>query len=109
MFNRRSSEPERLTSLDAYRGFIMLVMVSAGFGFTAVARHFDAPHPAQILGYQFDESQVWRFLGKQFDHVTWGDCAFWDLIQPSFMFMVGVAMPFSHASRLGKGQSRWKI
>ena len=26
-------------------------------------------------------------------------CSYWDLIQPSFMFMVGVAMPFSYSRR----------
>jgi predicted acyltransferase len=28
---------------------------------------------------------------------------FWDLIQPAFMFMVGVAMPFAFASRVARG------
>jgi predicted acyltransferase len=91
-----SSQPARLASLDAYRGFIMLVMASAGFGLPQVARHFG-------------DSAVWRFLGYEFDHVAWTGCAFWDLIQPSFMFMVGVAMPFSHAGRLAKGQSLVQI
>ena len=89
-------QPSRLVSLDAYRGFIMLVMVSGGFGLPQVAAHFK-------------ESPLWQFLGYEFQHVPWTGCAFWDLIQPSFMFMVGVAMPFSHASRLAKGQSRLQI
>jgi len=88
-------KPGRLTSLDAYRGFIMLVMASAGFGFPEVAK-------------QFKGNPVWQFLGKQFDHIAWTGCTFWDLIQPSFMFMVGVAMPFSFASRASKGHSRWR-
>ena len=109
MVDRRTPEPERLRSLDAYRGFIMLAMVSGGFGFAAVARQFTEPHLSQLFGFEFDQSQVWQFLCYQFDHVTWSGCAFWDLIQPSFMFMVGVAIPFSHASRLNKGHSRLKI
>jgi predicted acyltransferase len=88
-------KPERLTSLDAYRGFIMLVMASAGFGFPAVAKQF-AGDPA------------WQFLGYQFDHVAWVGCSFWDLIQPSFMFMVGVAMPYSFASRQAKCHGPWR-
>lgn len=92
----RISPAERLLSLDAYRGFIMLAMVSSGFAFASLAK-------------KFPDSQTWQFLGFQFDHVTWGGWAFWDLIQPSFMFMVGVAIPFSHASRLAKGDSRAKI
>ena len=35
----------------------------------------------------------------------WVGCVLWDLIQPAFMFMVGVALPFSIASRRGEGQS----
>jgi len=83
--------PSRLTSLDAYRGFVMLLMASEGLGITQVAR-------------TFKESGFWQFLSYQTDHVQWGGCSLWDLIQPSFMFMVGVAMPYSLASRQAKGQ-----
>src|SRR5271168_3476007 len=31
-------KPGRLVALDAYRGFIMLLLASAGFGFAAVAK-----------------------------------------------------------------------
>ncbi len=82
----------RLVSLDAYRGFIMLAMASGGFAFAHVAKQ----HP---------DGDFWQSLAYQFDHVAWAGCSFWDLIQPSFMFMVGVALPFSHASRMARGQS----
>src|SRR5262249_48129454 len=55
------------------------------------------------------DSSVWQFLSFHFDHAAWEGGGFWDMIQPSFMFMVGVAMPYSHASRLAKGQSSAKI
>jgi heparan-alpha-glucosaminide N-acetyltransferase len=93
---RDTKESTRLVSLDAYRGFIMLAMVSGGFAFHAVAK-------------KFPDSGWWQFLGHQFEHVEWAGCSFWDLIQPSFMFMVGVAMPYSHASRKAKGAPTWKI
>ena len=49
-------------------------------------------------------------LAKRFEHVQWRGCGFWDLIQPSFMFMVGVALPYSIASRRAKGQTYgWMI
>jgi predicted acyltransferase len=83
-------------SLDAYRGFIMLVMASGGFALTRVATHHE-------------DSAFWQALAYQFDHVKWTGCAFWDLIQPSFMFMVGVAIPFSFASRRARGQSLLRI
>ncbi len=90
--------PARLVSLDAYRGFIMLTMASGGFAFAEVARKLD------LSGDDF-ASRLWRVLAYQFDHVAWTGCAFWDLIQPSFMFMVGVALPYSFASRQAKGES----
>jgi predicted acyltransferase len=53
----------------------------------------------------FPDSPVWSFLAFQTEHVPWIGCSFWDLIQPSFMFMVGVAMPYSFASRQRRGDS----
>ena len=73
--------PPRLVSLDAYRGFIMLILAADGFGLARAAQ----AHP---------DSPLWRFLGQQFEHVEWRGCGLWDLIQPSFMFMVGVAIFF---------------
>jgi predicted acyltransferase len=88
------SLPERLVSLDAYRGFIMLAMASSGF------------HLARVAKEHFPGQPVWEFLAYQSEHVKWTGCSFWDLIQPAFMFMVGVAMPFSYASRRARGESR---
>lgn len=83
---------QRLLSLDAYRGFIMLLLASGGFHFRDVAR--DIP-----------DSRVWQLLGQQTRHVEWLGCTLWDMIQPSFMFMVGVAMAYSYAARKARGQS----
>src|SRR5216683_1549422 len=82
----------RLVSLDAYRGFIMLLLVSEGFG-VAVLQHYPR----------------WAWLAAQFDHSAWEGCTFWDLIQPAFTFMVGVAMPFSFARRAAIGTSTWEL
>ncbi len=79
-------------SLDAYRGFVMLAMASGGLGLARVAKSHQG-------------SPIWEFLGYHTDHVAWRGCSFWDLIQPSFMFMVGVSMPFSYANRRRLGQS----
>ena len=76
----------RLISLDAYRGFIMLLLVSEGFGFGVLKDHTG-----------------WAWLATQADHAAWEGCTFWDLIQPAFTFMVGVAMPFAFASRIAQG------
>ncbi len=83
---------ERLVSLDAYRGAIMLLMASSGLGLAQVAR-------------QFPDSGLWQFLAHQTDHAPWAGMRLWDIIQPAFMFMVGVALPWSVANRRTRGQS----
>lgn len=87
---------QRLVSLDAFRGFIMLMMASSGFGFAQMA----ATHK---------DSAFWGFLGSQTSHREWIGCAFWDLIQPSFMFMVGVAMAWSYAKRREAGHGYFSL
>ena len=81
----------RLRSLDTYRGLVMLLMVSGGLGLVDVASHFP-------------NSRVWQFLARQADHARWQGCTLWDLIMPAFLFIVGVALPFSIASRRRRGQ-----
>src|SRR5687767_13150644 len=76
------STVQRYLALDAYRGFIMLMLVSGGFGLRALA-----------------EDPRFRQIAAQFEHVPWEGAVFWDLIQPAFLFMVGAAMPFSLARR----------
>ena len=83
----KPSAQQRYLALDAYRGFIMFVLVSGGFGLAELAQH----RPA------------FTGMAKQFDHMPWEWIAFWDLIQPAFMFMVGVAMPFALARRIEQG------
>lgn len=102
---RGSGPPARLMSLDAYRGFIMLAMASSAFGFSTMANSPDVLD--QFSGTAWDGTWrgVWRWLAYEFEHVPWTGCGFWDLIQPSFMFMVGVAVPFSTARRAQIGQS----
>ena len=74
----------------------MLLMASSGFGIPQIAKNFP-------------ESGVWKFLGHEFDHVAWTGCALWDLIQPAFMFMVGVALPWSIANRQARGETFGKM
>ncbi len=88
--------PARLVSLDAYRGFIMLAMASGGLALAQVAKHLPDGSLRDLLAYHFD-------------HVAWVGGGFWDMIQPSFMFMVGVAMPYSYASRHSRGDSDARI
>jgi heparan-alpha-glucosaminide N-acetyltransferase len=57
------------------------------------------------LARAYPDSPAARFLASMLDHRAWVGCAPWDLIQPAFMFMVGVSLPFSIASRRARGQS----
>jgi predicted acyltransferase len=88
----RALPPLRLASLDAYRGFVMLLMASELLQIPQVAA-------------SFRKSPAWGLLARQFSHAQWAGCTLWDLIQPSFMFLVGVALSYSYAARRARGQS----
>lgn len=83
---------KRVGSIDAYRGLVMLLMVAEVMHFCRVARHFP-------------DSRLWGFLCFHQSHVPWVGCSIHDMIQPSFSFLVGVALPFSLASRSRRGQT----
>jgi len=55
----------------------------------------------------FAEGSLGEGIISQFHHHPWNGLRFWDLIQPFFMFIVGVAMPFSLAARKRKGAGRF--
>lgn len=86
----------RVTSIDAYRGFVMLLMAGEVLRFGHVAKN--------LPGNSF-----WAFLDQQQSHVDWRGCVLHDLIQPSFSFLVGVALPWSLASRQGRGDGFGKM
>src|ERR1039457_7005109 len=86
------SAPPRNIAVDAYRGFVMLLMVSEVMSFASVA-------------HAFPGSLFWRILAFNQTHVEWSGMGLHDTIQPGFTFLVGVALPYSIHSRLSKGQS----
>jgi predicted acyltransferase len=85
--------PQRLASLDAYRGFVMFLMMAEVLRLAQAA--------AAVPGNAF-----WGFLAFHQTHAPWAGCSLHDLIQPSFSFLVGVAVPYSMASRAARGQSK---
>jgi heparan-alpha-glucosaminide N-acetyltransferase len=97
---------ERLMSLDAYRGLTMLLMASGGLAIGRLV-HNDPDFVHKFEGKWFGKAWAlfWQTASSQLEHVAWTGCTAWDLIQPSFMFMVGVAMPYSYASRTARGDS----
>lgn len=85
----------RVGSIDAYRGFVMLLMLTEAMDIPGVTKRFSG-------------SGFWSFVGHEFSHSTWIGCSLFDLIQPGFSFLVGVALPYSLARRATVGQSQWQ-
>jgi predicted acyltransferase len=81
---------DRIHSVDFFRGFTMFLLIGESTLF------YD--HLNTIEG-----SSVAHFIGTQLTHHEWHGLHFWDLIQPFFMFIVGVAIPFAVANRRKKG------
>ena len=84
--SRETAAPRRFAPLDAFRGLIMILLVSDGFGFQALVR-----------------DPRYHAIAVQFDHVPWVGAVFYDLIAPAFLFMVGMSMPFSLGRRTEQG------
>ena len=89
------SLPGRITSVDFFRGFTMFLLAGEASGLYETLFKFD--------------SSIVQFFGTQLSHHEWHGLHFWDLIQPFFMFIVGVAIPFAVANRLKKGDSEQTI
>jgi heparan-alpha-glucosaminide N-acetyltransferase len=83
----------RNVAVDAYRGFVMVLMMAEVLRLARVAR-------------AFPDNWFWSILAFNQTHVPWAGCSLHDLIQPSFSFLVGVALPYSLARRLATGASR---
>ena len=94
----QSFEPaavNRITSIDFFRGFTMFLLAGEA---TELYGQLEASHSGFI-----------HFIGTQLSHHEWHGLHFWDLIQPFFMFIVGVAIPFAVANRMKKGDSTGTI
>ena len=89
---RDSAATTRITSIDAFRGFVMFLML-------AEAMRLWTLHAA------FPASRFWAIVAFNTTHVPWQGCSLHDLIQPAFSFLVGAALPFSIAKRRARGES----
>jgi len=78
-------KPDRLVSLDAFRGFTIVGMILVN-------------NPGS-----------WSHIYPQLDHAEWNGWTFTDWIFPFFLWIVGVAMTFSFSVRMTKGDSRKKL
>ena len=78
----------RLTSLDALRGFDMFWIVGGEEIVHALAKVSD--------------TGVVRLVDEQMDHKAWQGFAFYDLIFPLFVFIVGVSLVFSLSKTIAR-------
>lgn len=80
-FERTHSAPERLFSLDLFRGVTIAAMI--------------------VVNSQSSDSAYWPL-----QHAKWNGWTPTDLIFPFFLFIVGVSLVFSCQARLERGDSR---
>jgi predicted acyltransferase len=94
-----ASTSQRLYSLDALRGFDMFWILGAEEIFHALAKATGSP--------------FWGSIATELTHPDWNGFHFYDLIFPLFLFIAGVATPFSVGRELEKGKSRnellWRV
>lgn len=82
----------RLYSLDALRGFDMFWIIGAEEIFHKLAK---------ITGFP-----LWVSMSEQLTHPDWNGFHFYDLIFPLFLFLAGVATPYSVGRDLENGKTR---
>jgi len=89
---RTSLPQQRLYSLAALRGFDMFWIMGAEEIFHSLAKATGAP--------------FWEAISNQFTHPDWNGFHFYDLIFPLFLFIAGVATPYSVGRELEKGKTK---
>ena len=88
----------RLTSLDALRGFIMLWIM----GGDSIGHALTKMEPTGLVG----------LLSTQLNHVDWEGFRFYDLIFPTFVFIIGISIVYSLArtvEREGRGAAVQRV
>src|SRR5665213_2941650 len=83
-----TTDTQRLTSLDALRGFDMFWILGADSFVYAL--------------HEMSDNPVTKFLAKELDHAEWNGFHFYDLIFPLFVFIMGVSTVFSLTKIIGR-------
>ena len=86
---------QRLYSLDALRGFDMFWIIGADAVINKIANTTESP--------------FFEVLAKQFTHAGWNGFRVYDLIFPLFLFLAGVATPYSIGKQMDIGKSRKEL
>ena len=89
------NKSNRLLSLDALRGFDMFWIIGGEEIFHVLKTYTGFP--------------LFVWMSAQLEHSEWNGFSFYDLIFPLFLFLSGVAMPFSLSRQLEKGIPKNKI
>lgn len=89
------ASPQRLYSLDALRGFDMMWIMGAEGIVQGLAKATGSP--------------FWEAFSVQMVHPAWNGFHFYDLIFPLFLFLAGVATPYSVGRELEKGKSKGEL
>lgn len=76
------NQPERLISLDVFRGFTIAGMILVN-------------NPGS-----------WSHIYPPLEHAEWNGWTFTDLIFPYFLFIIGVAIPLAFSRRMERGDSK---
>lgn len=91
----KPSKAIRLASIDALRGFDML-MISGGGAFIFLL--------GGKTGIAFIDA-----VALQFEHPEWNGFTFFDFIFPLFLFLAGTSMAFSLTGGLAKGIGKYEL
>ena len=86
---------QRLFSLDALRGFDMFWIMGGEEIFHTLAKATGSP--------------FWKTIANQFTHPDWNGFHLYDLIFPLFLFMAGVATPYSTGRELEQGKTKQQL
>ncbi len=86
----------RIFCLDIFRGCVMFLLIGEAAGVYSL-----------LLAPSL-EGTIFHFAAIQFQHHPWHGIRLWDLGQPFFMFISGVAMVFSYEKRWERGES-WTV
>ncbi|MEP6594591.1 MAG: DUF5009 domain-containing protein [Ginsengibacter sp.] len=99
MNQKQTTDPiishQRLYSLDALRGFDMFWIIGGEEIFHTL--------------YKATGSSFWGAISNQFTHPAWNGFHFYDLIFPLFLFIAGVATPYSVGRELEKGKTKKQV
>lgn len=87
--------PNRITSIDAFRGFTMLFIIGGG----AFLSRFHKVWPNAFTAC----------IANHMKHAGWEGFYFMDLIFPQFLFLVGLLLPIVLLRHLEKGVSRAEL